>query len=156
MKKTWTRLFRYAVLALVVGCVFWTLRGSINAFTSGRPLVVGGIFRGLRDHPRESASAVATTAQDSISPQDAKNYIGKAATVRGAVDSIHESRNQTTLLDMGGAYPRQAFTIVSFRNGPSLTQLAPFVGKTISVHGTIKEYQGKPEIILTRLDQISN
>jgi len=88
-----------------------------------------------------------------ISPAVARSHIGENATVRGRVTQVSASRRGTAFMNMGGSYPNQQFTAVAFHI-PYAT-LAPYEGKTVSVSGTIKDYKGKPEIILNSLSQIS-
>ena len=96
-----------------------------------------------------------TAVAGTIFPEEAKDYIGQSVTVSGHVDEFHAAR-RATFLDMGGHYPHEIFTVVSFpRDGITASDLAKFEGKTISVSGTVTLYRGKPEIIVTSLKQIS-
>lgn len=90
-----------------------------------------------------------------ITPQEAKNHVGEVATVTGSVDGFKSLKSQS-LLDMGGRYPGNAFTVFSpARNGISPAVLQQFEGKFISVTGRIILYRGKPEIVLSSVRQIS-
>jgi DNA/RNA endonuclease YhcR with UshA esterase domain len=90
-----------------------------------------------------------------ITPQEAKDHVGDVTTVTGSVDGF-KSLPQETFLDMGGRYPANAFTVfVPIKSGISAAELQQFEGKVISVTGTIALYRGRPEIVLTSLNQIS-
>jgi DNA/RNA endonuclease YhcR with UshA esterase domain len=91
-----------------------------------------------------------------ISTGDAKNRIGESAVVFGTVNEVHVTRKGTVLLDMDGNFPNEQFTAVWLAPGAPVAQLQNFNGKIISVKGTIQAYQGRPEIILTSMNQISN
>lgn len=100
-------------------------------------------------------TAFGTLLAGTISPEEAKNHIGETVTVSGHVDEFHAAA-RASFLDMGGRYPHETFSAVSFpKSGISLDELSHFEGKTISVTGKIKLYHGRPEIILTSLGQIS-
>jgi len=90
-----------------------------------------------------------------ISTGDARNHIGESTTVVGTVSEIHVTRKGTVLIDMDGRFPNEQFTAVWLAPGAPVAQLQNFDGKTISVKGTIQEYRGRPEIILTSMNQIS-
>lgn len=89
-----------------------------------------------------------------ISAAEAKDHIGETLTVSGEVVQVKTTRNRRmTFLNMGGTYPNQTCTIVSFRG--DRTALKNYRGRTISVHGTIQVYRGKPQIVIESDDQIS-
>lgn len=90
-----------------------------------------------------------------ISTSDAKNHIGESTVVAGTVSEIHVTRKGTVLIDMDGNFPNEHFTAVWLASGAPIAQLQNFEGKSISVKGTIQEYRGRPEIVLTSMSQIS-
>ena len=91
-----------------------------------------------------------------ISTGKAINHIGESTTVVGTVSEIHVTAKGSVLIDMDGRFPNEQFTAVWLASGAPVAQLQTFDGKTISVKGTIQEYRGRPEIILTSLSQISD
>ena len=100
-------------------------------------------------------SAFGTLVAGTISPEEAKVHVGEMVTVSGHVDEFHAAA-RASFLDMGGRYPHETFSAVSFpKSGISLDELSHFEGKSISVTGKITLYHGRPEIILTSLGQIS-
>ena len=101
-------------------------------------------------------SAVAAT----LSPEEAKAYIGETATVCGVVVSAEYERDeqsQPTLLDLGKPHPNAIFTAVIYRDHrqkfgtPEIT----LRGTRICVTGQIIDYQGKPEIVTTDPNQLA-
>ncbi len=90
-----------------------------------------------------------------ITPEDAGNHIGKTMTVRGKVDRVHVSQKGDVFIDMGGKHPNATFTAICFKQVIPTAQLEQLSGKTISITGKIKEYNGKVEIILESADQIA-
>jgi micrococcal nuclease len=91
-------------------------------------------------------------ATDPITPADAKSHIGETAVVKGVVAQVTKGA-KAVFLNFGGKYPDNIFTAVSF-NLP-FSALSAFEGKTVTVSGTIKDYKGKPEIIVSNLGQIT-
>ena len=96
-----------------------------------------------------------TLHSEHISAGDAKNRIGESTIVVGSVSEVHVTRKGTVFLDMEGNFPNEQFTAVWFEPNAPVAALQNFSGKTISVKGTIQAYQGRPEIILTSMNQIS-
>ena len=90
-----------------------------------------------------------------LSPTDAKNHVGEEATVRGKVYGVFVSQKGDVFMSMGAAHPKQPFTAVCFQGAIQADDLKKFNGKTVSVKGKIKEYNGQVEIVLDTLDQIS-
>jgi DNA/RNA endonuclease YhcR with UshA esterase domain len=98
--------------------------------------------------------------QEYVNPIDAHKYIGMEKTVCGTVASATyaiRTKGQPTFLNLDKPYPNQIFTIViwgsdrnKFKNPPE----SFFKGKRICVTGFIKDYQGKPEIVVRSPDQI--
>ena len=102
-----------------------------------------------------AALAIAQTPP-TYTPAEAAKHVGETATVTGKVDGFHQSGKGNIFLNMGGAYPNQAFT--AFIPSGSAAQFAnaqQYEGKTVSVSGKIQLYKGKPEIIVTSSGQIS-
>jgi DNA/RNA endonuclease YhcR with UshA esterase domain len=95
-----------------------------------------------------------------VSPEDAQSHVGETATVCGVVASAKfaaNSRSQPTFLDLGKPYPNGVFTAVIFgtdraKFGMPETSLR---GKRVCVTGQIRDYRGKPEIILNDPSQLT-
>jgi micrococcal nuclease len=103
------------------------------------------------------ASATAF-AQTSIAIKDAAKHIGENVTI---CDKIYGGKFLSgaglTLIDMGGAHPNEVLTILikgddrkKFKDAPEDT----FKGKAVCVTGTLVDYKGKPEIVITDPTQI--
>jgi DNA/RNA endonuclease YhcR with UshA esterase domain len=102
-----------------------------------------------------AALAIAQTPT-AYTPEEAAKHVGETATVTGKVDGFHQSGKGNIFLNMGGAYPNQAFT--AFIPSGSAAQFAnaqQYDGKTVSVSGKIQLYKGKPEIIVNSPSQIT-
>jgi hypothetical protein len=101
-----------------------------------------------------------STSAASLTPEDAAAHAGETATVCGVVASAKfapGSRSQPTFLDFGKPYPNSAFTAVIFGDDrpkfgtPEMT----LRGKRVCVTGQIRDYRGKPEIILNDPSQLT-
>jgi hypothetical protein len=101
------------------------------------------------------AAAALPARAETITPSDAKTHVGQTVTIHAAVEEVKTGRGGATFLDMGGAYPDNAFAAVIFAS-----DLAKFPGaktlkgKTVAISGPVELYQGKPEIILKTADQL--
>jgi hypothetical protein len=85
---------------------------------------------------------------------DAYKYIGKNATVEGLVVAVKKT-TKAAFLNFERPYPDQCFTAVIFASKFSLfPDVYGYKDKRVRVSGTIKEYEGKPEIILESQSQI--
>jgi len=100
--------------------------------------------------PRQPAS----TAQV-ISWRDAAKHYGEYATVEGTIVVTHNS-GKACFLNFHPDYKRY-FTAVIFASAFSRFPANPenyYYGKKVRVSGYIKEYEGKPEVILNNPSQI--
>ncbi|MDI6883149.1 MAG: thermonuclease family protein [Patescibacteria group bacterium] len=87
----------------------------------------------------------------------AGNYYGKEVIVEGKIVGTYRSKTNTVFLNFEKAYPNQCFTGVIFSSDQYKFVEYPekfYANKTVRVKGEIKEYQGKPEIILKNPSQI--
>ena len=92
-----------------------------------------------------------------IKDSEAIQYVGKEVEVRGRVASVTTSPFGTTFINFGGEYPNQKFAGFIAAGSPIATdqRLATIQGKTVSITGTIRLRQGKPEIEIVSADQIT-
>lgn len=102
--------------------------------------------------------ALKASAQSTISAKDAAKHINEKVTV---CDKIWSTKlldaSNMTFLDMGGYHPNQLLTIVikgedrgKFKDKPEDV----YKGRVACVTGTIIDFKGKPEIVVTDPDQI--
>lgn len=87
-----------------------------------------------------------------ISACEAQNYIGEEMIVEGKLAQVYQSEKGNVFLNFEKEYPNQCFTVVIFKSDRNrfpgnLEEL--YLGKRLRVQGLIKEYKGKPEIILS-------
>ena len=92
-----------------------------------------------------------------IKDSEAIQYVGKEAEVRGRVVSVTTSPLGTTFINFGGEYPKQSFAGFIAAGSPMAAdqRLTMIQGKTISITGTIRLRDGKPEIEIVSADQIT-
>ena len=92
-----------------------------------------------------------------ITVEEASKYIGKKVTVCGKVYGSEFSKTGFTFLYMGAAYPDHPFTAAIFEGEIDKFSATPeslYKDKEICVTGKIKEYQGKPQIVINKDSQI--
>lgn len=93
-------------------------------------------------------------AADTVPSAQAKDHVGKTATVCGKVAStryLDSSEKKPTFLNFDKAYPDHTFTVVIF--GPSREKFGKpeetYLQKDVCVTGDIKDFNGKPQIELS-------
>lgn len=118
---------RFAIIAVVIGLIAGA-RQSRADDTNTVPLIIG--------------SAQAT------------NWIGKQVTVTGMVAQV-SIRPSLIFLNFDKSFPSNQFTaIVRNKNTNEFVDLPALRGKVVSVSGEIKDYNGKPEMELSRKSQL--
>jgi len=89
-----------------------------------------------------------------IKSTEAKSYVGEYAIVQGYVASVYE-REKVVYLNFEKSYPDNPFTAVIFaKHFSDFDDLTEYENRIVEVKGEIKEYKGKPQIILNSEDQI--
>ncbi len=95
---------------------------------------------------------------DVVGTCEAGKYLGRELIVEGKVaDTYHDLKSNTVFLNFEKAYPNQCFTGVIFSSNLYKFVQNPeiyYLGKTVRIMGEVKEYQGRPEIILETPNQI--
>lgn len=108
-----------------------------------------------------AAIAVSLLLQSpTLTPAEAKSHIGQQATVCGRVVSARwaSMTNGPTFLKLDVAYPKPLFTVVILEGSRSKFNPPPeeqFKEKSICVTGMIREFQGRPEIVVSAKGQIA-
>jgi len=92
-------------------------------------------------------------AQDAISSKEAKDNIGKKVQVKGKVAAIFISEKGNKFINFDEKSPNQTFTVAIF-SGKDVDISRIKEGCTMTVFGEIKEYKGKPEIVIDSNEQI--
>jgi hypothetical protein len=136
-------------LFIVVSLLIGSFAGCSSA--QPRPDKLGTIAT-----PTPTSESVST---NKLTATQAKNHVGKNATVCGVVAIAIYARNthrQPTFICLDQYYPHQNFTAVIWGEDRSKfgTPETTLNGKEICVSGVIEEYQGKPRIILRRKEQL--
>ncbi|MDP2926661.1 MAG: thermonuclease family protein [bacterium] len=100
----------------------------------------------------------ALTGLEVVDACQAGNYSGKEVIVEGKVaDAYHDSKSNTVFLNFEKPYPNQCFTGVIFSSNLDKFSQNPekyYSNKAVRIMGEVKEYKGKPEIILEEPSQI--
>lgn len=104
-----------------------------------------------------AASAAAPVSIGTIDYIDAPSHIGDLASVRGTLIDAHTSKTGTVFLDFCKSYKTCPFSGVIFADdAKKFGDMGSYAGKTITLTGKISSYQGKAEIILSTLSQLSH
>jgi hypothetical protein len=88
--------------------------------------------------------------------EQASQHIGETRCVQGKVLHVEQGTAGTTYLDFCLDYKLCSFTVVIFAgNLRDVGDVRQLEGKEIQIHGPIKTYDGRSEIILERYKQLS-
>ena len=91
----------------------------------------------------------ASLAAKCLPMNEAGKHIGDTKCVAGKVLTVTESPNGAWFLNFCEDYRTCPFTVVAFaRDLRDVGDVRALAGKEVEVHGKIREYQGKAEIIL--------
>lgn len=102
------------------------------------------------------ATLTASAAAETIPAGQAASHVGQRVTVEGNATSVYTSRGGTMFIDVDGRYPNQAFVAVVFKSDTAAVgDLSSLQGKKVDITGTVKLYNGKPEIVVSARSQIS-
>ena len=121
------------------------------------------IFTGMRASFLSLLLCLATAgrlfADVVVSPADAAKHVGEKVTVQGTVVQVFLSKGGNAFLNFGAAFPNQSFSAdVLAKDTPELLKdthwLTALHGAAVSVTGTIRLYMGKPEIVITKQDDV--
>jgi hypothetical protein len=99
-------------------------------------------------------------SQASLPATEAAKHIGEKATVCDKVFGgrfLENANDQPTLLNMGDAYPNNPFTFVIFGADRKKFSYKPedfLIDKKVCVTGEIKEFHGKPQIVVSDTAQV--
>ena len=104
-------------------------------------------------------SALYLYSQESVSADSLAKYEGKTITVCAKVTGTHmtSGKSKTTFINFGKPFPDHTFSVVIFKKDLQNFSYKPakkLLDKKVCVTGEIKIYKGKPEMIISREDQI--
>jgi DNA/RNA endonuclease YhcR with UshA esterase domain len=91
-----------------------------------------------------------------IPANEAAAHVNQYATVEGVVAKVFTSKSGNTFLNIGAAYPNQAFTgwIPPASPVSKSAVFSGIEGKHIKITGRIEMYKGKPEIRINAASQL--
>ena len=112
--------------------------------------VLTGLLFAATDCRGDDTNAVAAT----IGTAEAAKWVGKQVVVTGVVAQV-SFRPSLVFLNFDKAYPSNRFTaIIRNKNTNEFENLSALRGKTVSVKGQLRDYNGKPEMELTGKSQL--
>ena len=108
-------------------------------------IVMGGLVKG--------------SAQMTVSADSLRYFEGKVIQVCQKVNDTYVTKGEkkTTFLNFGYGFPNQLFTVVIFEDDLKNFSYVPadfLKGKNVCIIGDVRMYNGGPEIIVEREDQV--
>ena len=98
--------------------------------------------------------------QTQVKLEDIKKHVGDSVSVCGKVFStryLESANNAPTLINLGGVYPNELLTVVIYGEHRGKFKDKPedaWKDKTICITGRVTDYRGKPQILVTRAEQV--
>jgi hypothetical protein len=98
----------------------------------------------------------AISIADCIAIWEAKKHIGETRCVSGKVLRVKEDNRGVTFLDFCEDYLVCPFALVVFPSDlKHVGDVRQLQGKMVEIHGPVKEYDGRAEIVLERARQLT-
>ena len=98
----------------------------------------------------------AISIADCIAITEANKYIGETRCVSGKVLRVKQGNRGVTFLDFCEDYRVCPFTVVVFpSNLRHVGDVRQLQGKVVEIHGPVKLYDGRAEIVLERAGQLT-
>lgn len=86
---------------------------------------------------------------------EAPKRIGDTVCITGKVVQVAQSKSGNHFLNFCADYSQCPFSVVVFRKDlPHVGDVRSLEGKTIEIHGPLKLYQGRPEMVLSNARQL--
>ncbi len=101
------------------------------------------------------SSTLALGASDCVPIHEAPRHVGEVKCVTGKVLRVKIGNQGVHFVDFCEDHPTCPFTVVVFPSDlKDVGDVRQLEGRTIEVHGAVKLYDGKAEIILKRISQL--
>lgn len=97
------------------------------------------------------------SAQPKVSIDSVSTHIGENVVVCAEVFEV-KSTDKITFINLGAAYPNSPLTVVIFAKDTVNFKVAPaamYGSKKICITGKLQDYKGKPQIVVTKPDEIT-
>lgn len=90
-----------------------------------------------------------------VPAKEAKAKVGETIVVEGKVAEVNKTE-RIIRVNLGAKFPKQELTLVIFpRSFELFPDVEKLTGKTVRAAGKVAEYQGRPQIVLERKDQLT-
>jgi hypothetical protein len=101
-----------------------------------------------------AAGFACRSSAQTYNAQEFKSKLGKAETLCDTVSSIKIFSDTLTLINMGGSYPNQKYTI-AVKGNKIVLDWANLKGKRLCATGVFVMHKDRPEIIVGQPNQIT-
>lgn len=100
--------------------------------------------------------SLSATASDCIPIYDARKHVGETRCVAGKVLKVKVGAKGVHFLDFCEEQVACPFSVVVFPSGlKDVGDVRRLAGRSIEIHGAVKLYDGRAEMILNRISQIT-
>lgn len=104
-----------------------------------------------------TALSTSLSAQTKINVDSAAAHIGENVTACSEVFGV-KSLDKITFINVGAPYPKSSLTVIIFAKNLANFKESPaalYNNKKICVTGKLENYHGKPQIVVTKPDEIT-
>jgi len=102
-----------------------------------------------------SGQDAGTNALPKIPASEARANLGKEVVVTGTVAEVNKTE-RLVRLNLDKAYPNQALTAVIWADKTNLfPEIENLKGKAVEIRGKITDYRSRPEIVVTKTNQLT-
>jgi len=120
-----------------------------------KPTVLRKLLLGMAVFGFSLSSSSSLRAADCIPIHEAGQHVGETRCVTGKVLRVKTGASGVHFLDFCEDAIACPFTVVVFSHDlKDIGDVRRLAGRTIEVRGEVKVYEGRPEIILSRISQI--
>lgn len=140
----------------------WGYVAAVCAFALSAGVVLAVVSCGIGDSTSSDSSNSSSLCQNAKSWESAAGQVGERVTITGPVEGgkfLSRTKGQPTLLNVGNDYPsNDRLVVLIWGSNRDAFPSAPekiYNGVTVAVQGTVKMYDGLPEIAIASPDQIA-
>lgn len=104
-----------------------------------------------------SVAALLSFGQTKVPVDSVSKHIGDSVTICSGVFGV-KSLEKLTFINLGAAYPNSPLTVVIFTKDLGNFKGTPadlYSNKKVCVTGKLEEFKGKPQIVVTKPEEIS-
>lgn len=141
---------------------FWVYVAAVCAFALSAGVAIAVVSCGVGDSTSSNGSNSSSLCQNAKPWASAAGQVGERVTITGPVEGTRfaiRTKGKPTYLNIGNAFPsKDRFVALIWERNRDAFSSAPedaYDGVTVAVQGTVKMYEGVPQIAVASPEQIA-